>query len=407
MWENPAGHTASAFDAVHRLMQNPALNPAIQLIQTENGYAAYDSATDKLHELNPTASVIVELCDGSRSVEEICAFLEPMLPEASAEGVQRWIEEGVAAGLLLLGGDSGNAHRELSFDELHKISRRLRYRNKEQLAYLCQQQATALAPDNADMWYDLGEVAEMLGRRDDARAAYEKYIELKPDDAEIRHLLVALRDEPPPPRVPDEALQQMYAEFSRTFETNLCKELGYKGPEQVRELLDPLLGDRGNLAVLDLGCGTGLAGVQFKPRASRLVGVDISPEMIELARARNLYDRLDVAEITDWLERSSERFEGRFELVLCCDCLIYFGDLRQVLLPAAALLCPKSLFAFTLERGDRYPHRLSDTGRYTHHIDHVREVAAEAKLNVVRLEEQFLRTEYGSPVTGLFVVLEK
>ncbi len=76
------------------------------------------------------------------------------------------------------------------------------------------------------MWYDLGEMAEMMGRRDDARAAYEKYIEFKPDDAEIRHILVALRDEPPPPRMPDEALQQMYAEFSRTFETNLMQGAG-------------------------------------------------------------------------------------------------------------------------------------------------------------------------------------
>ena len=68
-----------------------------------------------------------------------------------------------------------------------------------------------------------------------------------------------------------------------------------------------------------------------------------------------------------------------------------------MLLPVAELLCPEGLFAFTLERGDRYPHRLTDTGRYTHHIDHVREVAAEAKLNVARLEEAFLRTEYGTP----------
>jgi len=384
-------------------MQNPALNPAIQLIQTENGYTAYDSTNHKLHELNPTASVIVELCDGSRTVEEICAFLEPMLPEGSAERVKGWIDEGVAAGLLLPGGDSGNAHRELSFEELHKISRQLRYRDQEQLAYLCQQQATALAPTNADMWYDLGEMCEMVGRRDEARAAYEKYIELKPDDAEVRHLLVALRGEPPPPRVPDLALQQMYAEFSRTFDRNLCKELGYKGPEQLRELIDPVLGERGSLAVLDLGCGTGLAGVQFKPRAARLVGVDISPEMIELARARNIYDRLDVAEITGWMEGCSERFE----LIVCCDCLIYFGNLRQVLLPAAALLCPRGIFAFTLERGDQYPHRLTDTGRFSHHADHVREVAAEAKLKVARLEEQFLRTEYGAPITGLFVVLEK
>jgi predicted TPR repeat methyltransferase len=384
-------------------MQNPALNSVIQLIQTETGYAAYDPITDKLHELNPTASLIVELCDGKRSVEEICAFLAPMLPAGSEEGVKGWIEEGVAAGLLVPGGDPGNAHRELTAEELHKISRRLRYRDREQIALLCQQQATALAPNDPDMWYDLGEMSEMVGKRDGARAAYEKYIEFKPDDAEIKHILVALRDEPAPPRMPNVALEQMYADFSRTFETNVIDELGYKAPQQVRELIDPLLGDRQNLAVLDLGCGTGLAGVQFKPRAARLIGVDISPEMVELARARGLYDRLDVAEITEWLARCSERFE----LIVCCDCLIYFGDLRQVLLPVAQMLCPRGLFAFTLERGEQYPHRLADSGRYTHHADHVREVAAEAKLNVARLEEAFLRDEYGTPLTGLFVVLEK
>jgi predicted TPR repeat methyltransferase len=301
------------------------------------------------------------------------------------------------------GGDPGNAHRELTAEELHKISRRLRYRDREQIALLCQQQATALAPNDPDMWYDLGEMSEMVGKRDGARAAYEKYIEFKPDDAEIKHILVALRDEPAPPRMPNVALEQMYADFSRTFEKNVIDELGYKAPQQVRELIDPLLGDRQNLAVLDLGCGTGLAGVQFKPRAARLIGVDISPEMVELARARGLYDRLDVAEITEWLARCSERFE----LIVCCDCLIYFGDLRQVLLPVAQMLCPRGLFAFTLERGEQYPHRLADSGRYTHHADHVREVAAEAKLNVARLEEAFLREEYGTPLTGLFVVLEK
>ena len=34
--------------------------------------------------MNSTASLIVELCDGSRSVEEICAFLTPMLPPGSS-----------------------------------------------------------------------------------------------------------------------------------------------------------------------------------------------------------------------------------------------------------------------------------------------------------------------------------
>jgi len=389
-------------------MQNPALNPSIQLIQTETGYSAYDATTDKIHDLNPTASLIVELCDGTRSVEEICALLAPMLPPDSAEGLKQWIDEGVAAGLLIPGGNPGNAHRELSADELRKISKRLRYKEKEQLAYLCAQQATQLAPNDPENWYELASVAEMVGTRDETRAAYEKYVELKPEDQEVRHILIALRGEPAPPRMSNIALQQMYADFSTSFDENLVKELDYKGPTQVRELIAPLLGDRKDLAVLDLGCGTGLAGVEFKPLAARLVGVDISPEMIAMARARNLYDRLEVSEITDWLARCTERYE----LVLACDCLIYFGDLRQVALPVAKLMCPpgpaqrKSVFAFTLEKSDVYPHRLLDTGRYAHHADHVREVAAEAGLSVARLEEQFLRSEYGKPLTGLFVALE-
>jgi predicted TPR repeat methyltransferase len=133
-----------------------------------------------------------------------------------------------------------------------------------------------------------------------------------------------------------------------------------------------------------------------------MTGVDLSPEMIELARARNIYDRLEVAEITRWLGGNQDHFD----LIVACDCLIYFGDLRQVVIPAAKRLAPGGVLAFTLERGDQYPFRLTDTGRYTHHAQHVREAAAEAGLDVARLEEAYLRMEYGEEVTGLFAILK-
>jgi len=155
--------------------------------------------------------------------------------------------------------------------------------------------------------------------------------------------------------------------------------------------------------VLDLGCGTGLAGMRLKPRARQMVGVDLSPEMIELARARNIYDRLDVAEITSWLEHGRDPFD----LITACDSLIYFGNLREVVVAAAKRLNPGGVMALTLERGDRYPFHLTDSGRYAHHPDHIREVAAEAGLSVARLEEGYLRMEYGAEVTGLFAALLK
>jgi predicted TPR repeat methyltransferase len=201
--------------------------------------------------------------------------------------------------------------------------------------------------------------------------------------------------------MPNKAVRQMYQHFAPTFESNLIGELNYRGPEGVQQIIDPLLGDRRQLAILDLGCGSGLAGERFKPLAESLVGVDISPEMLALARARDIYDRLEVAEVTEWLGRSTETFD----LIVSCECLIYFGDLRQVVIPAAKRLLAGGILAFTLERGDRYPFRLTDSGRYAHDAKHVSEVAAEAGLIVKSLDEGFLRKEYGADVTGLFVAL--
>ena len=54
---------------------NPRLHPAILISPVEGGYVAYDPGTDKLHQLNPTAALIVELCDGSRSASDIGLLL--------------------------------------------------------------------------------------------------------------------------------------------------------------------------------------------------------------------------------------------------------------------------------------------------------------------------------------------
>ena len=50
-------------------------------------------------------------------------------------------------------------------------------------------------------------------------------------------------------------------------------------------MLDAVLSlrDMDQEVIVDLGCGTGLTGAAFKPYAKRLVGIDLSPKMIEVA----------------------------------------------------------------------------------------------------------------------------
>lgn len=384
-------------------MSNPRLSPGILLSPVEDGYVAYDPAMERLHQLNPAAALLAELCDGSRSIEEVRDLAAPLMPEGQAQEVDKWIADAMAAGLLASQAVDSAAAREFTAAELFAFTKRLKNTGKVQAAYLCGKRTVELTPEDWSAWYDLGEIAQCLGKREEARTAYQKYFDHNPDDGEIEHLLIALRDDAPPPRASDRAIQHIYKNFAASYESIMLDALGYVGPERMKEALTAVIGEKGDLDVLDLGCGSGLAGTMIKPRAAKLTGVDLSPEMIELARARGIYDRLEVGEITQWLDRDG----GSYDLILTCDCLIYFGDLTPIITAAATRLKPGGHLALSSELGSRHPYFLTDTGRYNHHPDHVRDVAAAAGLTVARIDESFLRHEYGEKVMGVFSVLAK
>jgi predicted TPR repeat methyltransferase len=384
-------------------MANPAINPDVGLSPVEGGYIAYDSVRAHLHELNAMGALLAELCDGSRSVEEIRALAGPLMPEGRSAEIDGWIGAGIEAGLLVWGDGARVRPHELTSDELSGLADKLRGNGFTETTFLCLKRVTELTPENSDAWHALGWAAQAVGRRDVAGSAFEKYLEAQPEDASIRHILTALKDETPPPRASNKCILQTFRNFSSHYDTKMRDSLSYQAPERLQDLIRAEIGVATSLEILDIGCGTGLAGVGLKERAARLVGIDLSPEMIELAREREIYDQLEIAEITEWLDQT----EGQFDLIVACDCLVYFGDLQPVAVSAARRLKPGGWFAFTTERGEKYPFHLADSGRYTHHPEHVREVAARAGLVVGRLEEGFLRTERGVEVTGLLAVLRK
>ena len=377
-------------------------NPSVALAPADAGYLAYDVESSRLHRLNPAAALIVELSDGTRTPVHLIDQLAPLIAGNGREGCVRWIETAAADGLLtsLAPGDPVPAGP--SPEDFALRASELRSDGHVLAAFVCQHYATHLLPDEADQWAALGELAHIVGRREDAREAYERYTELEPGDAEVEQILVALRDEPPPARAPDSCIVQLYARFAEFYEKNMCTDLEYEAPARLAEALDAELGAAAALDVLELGCGTGLAGRDLRRRATRLVGIDLSPDMVAHARSTGLYDALEVAEITEWLARSRA---SDFDLVAACDTLIYFGDLRQVMIPAARRIRAGGRFAFTVERGDADPFRLTDSGRYVHTESHIRAAAQDAGLTVATVAEHVLRYEYGQPVVGLVAVL--
>ena len=263
------------------------------------------------------------------------------------------------------------------------------------------------APGFAAAWFLLGEAREGQGESEAAREAYGRALALDPAD----RLGAALRRA----RLGGEAaegvmsaayVRTLFDQYADRFDTALREKLAYRGPELLLEAVRAACATQGRDvrfgAALDLGCGTGLAGVLFAPLVERLDGVDLSPAMLEKARALGLYAALEAGEMGAALGAMPA---GGLDLVLAADALCYVGDLAPIFHAARAALASGGLFAFTLETHEGEGVLLRETLRYAHGEDYVRALAAEAGLAVVLLERASTRSEKGVPVPGLVGVL--
>lgn len=72
------------------------INPA------EDGFIIYQPDQDRVHFLNPTAVLILELCDGKRPIAEIAAMVQEayQMPEPPLEAVRAAVDKMTEEGLL-------------------------------------------------------------------------------------------------------------------------------------------------------------------------------------------------------------------------------------------------------------------------------------------------------------------
>jgi predicted TPR repeat methyltransferase len=157
--------------------------------------------------------------------------------------------------------------------------------------------------------------------------------------------------------------------------------------------------------VLDLGCGTGLVGAEIAPLSRRLVGIDLSPNMIERARSRGIYGELHCVDIMTALTAAAARY-ARYHVVAAADVFIYVGKLDEVILAIQQVLHPGGLFAFSVEaaEGTDRPapegYRLGLTGRYTHQLDYLQRLARLHGFGIEEIRQTRIRVEQRRPVQG-------
>lgn len=260
-------------------------------------------------------------------------------------------------------------------------------------------------PQHAEAWYGLGRSLLARGRTAEAIDALEQARRLQPDDPVIAHLLAAARGEVPE-RVEADYVQRLFDDFAPRFEQTLVEKLNYGVPDALARLIQQHAAEPPR-RVLDLGCGTGLMAEAlaraFPAQALHIDGVDLSPRMLDLARAKGRYASLHAAEITAFLQQARDTWD----LIIAADVFVYLGDLRPVFRAVAQRLAPGGLFAFSVETTEAAAVELdARSARYRHSTAHVRRALEAEGWRTLGTQPHSPRQESGQALPGCLMLAD-
>jgi predicted TPR repeat methyltransferase len=269
-------------------------------------------------------------------------------------------------------------------------------------------QAVELAPKFASAWFTLGQIREQLGEREAAVAAFRAARAADADDRHGASLHLMRLGAEQVAAMPTAYVQTLFDQYAPRFEAALVGDLGYRGPALLFKAVlsvrsaakKPVFFKR----AIDLGCGTGLAAAAFAKNVDRFIGIDLSPRMIEKARATGLYAEL---EVDDMLQGLRSKPEGSAELILAADAMVYVADLAPVLAETQRVLTAGGLLAFTTETHDGEGVILGHGLRYARSAPYVCASIEAAGLKLSQLEDLSARNEDHVPAPGLVVAAAK
>jgi predicted TPR repeat methyltransferase len=261
--------------------------------------------------------------------------------------------------------------------------------------------AIALKPDFAAAHSNLGNTLKELGRLDEAEASLKQAIALKPDYSSAKHMLAALIGETTA-TAPRDYVESLFDNYAVNFENSLVKNLEYKTPRVIAEMIIKdsefdLLG-----SIMDLGCGTGLFGVEINQFCKHLEGIDLSEKMLGEAKKKNIYNKLIKQDIVDYLSNVSLNFD----YFISTDVFVYIGDLSDVFRLIKSNNKTGGKLAFSTEHYDGDGFFLEQSGRYSHSKKYIESLCKTFGYELCHFETQAIRKEKGEYITGGLYLLD-
>lgn len=188
------------------------------------------------------------------------------------------------------------------------------------------------------------------------------------------HCLGPLSEAPPPA----DAIVAEYSDKAIAYDDDSVHRNSVDG---IAPHLTRGLGGQAGQTIIDAGCGTGLAGHHLRPLAKRLIGIDLSPDMVARCRESGLYDTVIEGDLIAALNDMPGQAGG----IAILGCAYYFPDLAPMLTAARDALVPGGrlmLIDFPAAGAKSVRQTIGGTRRYCRSAETIRDLAAAAGLVV-------------------------
>ncbi len=136
---------------------------------------------------------------------------------------------------------------------------------------------------------------------------------------------------------PEDA-RRLYGQWALDYDQTFGAAWGYIAPREIAMILAEEI--QPTAAILDIGAGTGLVGEHL--RHFTVDALDITPEMLEVARTKNIYRSLRLGDLTKTLDIA----DASYDAIISCGTFTHghvgpecFPELLRIARPGAVFAC--------------------------------------------------------------------
>ena len=97
-------------------------------------------------------------------------------------------------------------------------------------------------------------------------------------------------------KTPEDSIN-LYRSWASTYDSDFAKQNDYRSPIEIGKYFDKYSNHK-DTPILDVGAGTGLVGECLNESSREIDAIDISPEMLNIARLKNCYSKIIEADLT-------------------------------------------------------------------------------------------------------------